>query len=214
MSESRVSAIVLAGGRSSRFGRDKLAEPLAGRTLLDHAIAAVRPLARETIVVGRPGATPRVPDGTIMVHDPSAFEGPLIGLLTGLRGATQPVALVVGGDMPTLVPSVLEALIARLDDPTIDAVVLEDDGRDRPLPSAVRTALAMSAAERLVAAGERRLGALFEALATAVIDEPTWRMFDPDGRTLCDIDAPADLLQASKPSPINRSTGRRSSGKN
>jgi molybdopterin-guanine dinucleotide biosynthesis protein A len=193
MSESRVSAIVLAGGRSSRFGRDKLAEPFAGRTLLDHAIAAVGPLARETIVVGRPNETPHVPDGTIVVHDPSAFEGPLIGLLTGLRGATQPVGLVVGGDMPTMVLSVLEALIARLDDPTVDAVVLEDDGRDRPLPTAVRILPATSAAERLVAAGERRLGALYEALATAVIDEPTWRALDPDGKTLRDIDMPADL---------------------
>jgi molybdopterin-guanine dinucleotide biosynthesis protein A len=193
MSESRVSAIVLAGGRSSRFGRDKLAEPFAGRTLLDHAIAAVGPLARETIVVGRPNETPHLPDGTIVVHDPSAFEGPLIGLLTGLRGATQPVGLVVGGDMPTMVLSVLEALIARLDDPTVDAVVLEDDGRDRPLPTAVRILPATSAAERLVAAGERRLGALYEALATAVIDEPTWRALDPDGKTLRDIDMPADL---------------------
>ena len=82
MSERRVSAIVLAGGRSSRFGRDKLGEPLAGRTLLDHAIAAVSPLAQETIVVARPEAMPRVPDGTTVVHDRSAFEGPLVGLLT------------------------------------------------------------------------------------------------------------------------------------
>ena len=95
--------------------------------------------------------------------------------------------------MPTLVPSVLRALIAYLDDPTVDAVVLENDGRDRPLPIALRTAPATSAAERLVAAGERRLGALFEVLATAVIDEPTWRRLDPDGRTLLDVDTPADL---------------------
>ncbi|MGH2474787.1 MAG: NTP transferase domain-containing protein, partial [Candidatus Limnocylindrales bacterium] len=31
----RIGAIVLAGGRSSRFGRDKLAEPMDGRPLLD-----------------------------------------------------------------------------------------------------------------------------------------------------------------------------------
>ena len=41
-----VAAIVLAGGRSSRFGRDKLAEPVDGRPLLDHAIDAVRPARR------------------------------------------------------------------------------------------------------------------------------------------------------------------------
>jgi molybdopterin-guanine dinucleotide biosynthesis protein A len=193
VSGPRVSAIVLAGGRSSRFGRDKLAEPVAGRALLDHAIAAVRPLAQETIVVAPPRESPRVPQGIVVVHDPAAFEGPLVGLVAGLRRATNPVTLVVGGDMPTLVPAVLEAMIARLVDPGLDAVILEDDDRRRPLPSALRTAPARAAGSRLVAAGERRLGALFEALATAVIDQSTWRLLDPDGRTLRDVDTPADL---------------------
>lgn len=194
MSEPGVSAIVLAGGRSSRFGRDKLAEPVAGRTLLGHAIAAVSPLARETLVVARPGGMPAVPRDVILVHDPAAFEGPLLGVLTGLLAATQPVVLVVGGDMPAMIPAVLQALIAGLDDPRVDAVVLEDAGRRRPLPAALRTFPAKSTAERLVAAGERRLGALDEALATAVIDEQTWRRLDPDGWTLHDVDTSADLL--------------------
>src|SRR3546814_3555756 len=34
---------VLAGGRSSRFGSDKALAMLGGRTLLDHAQAALRP---------------------------------------------------------------------------------------------------------------------------------------------------------------------------
>ncbi len=188
-----VSAIVLAGGRSRRFGRDKLTEPFGGRTLLEHAIAAVGPLAGETIAVAAPDEPRNVPDGIILVRDPSSFEGPLVGLVTGLRRATQPVALVVGGDMPTMVPSVLGALIDRLDDPAVEAVVLESRGERQPLPAALRTVLARSAAEQLVAAGERRLGALIETLATAVIEESTWRMLDPDGRTLRDIDTPADL---------------------
>ena len=46
MTEPTVTGLVLAGGRSSRFGRDKLAEPIDGRPLLWHAIDAVRPLRR------------------------------------------------------------------------------------------------------------------------------------------------------------------------
>ncbi|MEA2608623.1 MAG: molybdenum cofactor guanylyltransferase [Chloroflexota bacterium] len=195
MSAAAVSAIVLAGGRSSRFGRDKLAEPLAGRTLLDHAIAAVILIATETIVVSPPDETPTVPRGVVVVHDHIAFEGPLVGLLAGLRAATNPLAIVVAGDMPTMVASLLEALIARLADPAIDAVVLEVDGLSRPLPAALRTAPAAAAAERLVAAGERRLRAIVEALPMAVIDEPAWRLLDPDGTTLRDVDTPSDLPQ-------------------
>lgn len=193
MSVGGVSAIVLAGGRSSRFGRDKLVEPVAGRPLLEHAIAGVGPLASETIVVAAPDESRSVPDGVIVVSDPVSFEGPLVGLRTGLRRAAEPVVLLVGGDMPTLVPSVLALLVDRLDDPAVDAAILEGAGRARPLPGALRTARAMAAVERLVDGGERRLQRIYEDLTTVVVDEATWRALDPDARTLRDIDTPTDL---------------------
>jgi molybdopterin-guanine dinucleotide biosynthesis protein A len=40
-----ISVAILAGGRSSRFGRDKLAEPIDGQPLLSRVIDAVRPIA-------------------------------------------------------------------------------------------------------------------------------------------------------------------------
>jgi molybdopterin-guanine dinucleotide biosynthesis protein A len=193
MSGQDVTAIVLAGGRSSRFGRDKLVEPFAGQTLLERAVAGVAPLARETIVVVAPDESRGVPPGVIRVSDPTSFEGPLVGLLTGLRSADDPVVVVAGGDMPTMTPSVLAILVQCLDDPGVHAAVLDDQGRARPLPGALRTAPATAAAERLVAAGERRLLAIYDALPTTVVDEATWRALDPDGRTLRDIDTPADL---------------------
>lgn len=193
MSRVDISAIVLAGGRSSRFGRDKLVEVVAGRSLLEHAIAGVAPLASETIVVVAPDESRTVPAGTILASDPASFQGPLVGLLTALRRAAHPVVIVAGGDMPSMVPAVLAMLVDGLADPGIDAVLLEQDGHGRPLPGALRTAPATAAAERLVAAGERSLRALYEAIATVAVDEPTWRALDPGGRTLRDIDLPADL---------------------
>jgi molybdopterin-guanine dinucleotide biosynthesis protein A len=193
VSERRVTAIVLAGGRSSRFGRDKLAEPIDGRPLLDHAIEAVRPHSTEILVVAAPGATPILPDGARLIHDPVAFEGPLGGLLAGLRAAVEPVVLVIGGDMPSLVGAVLDSMLVELDAPPVDAVVLEHDGRPRPLPMVVRRERALAAADRLVGAGERRLRAIGEALETRIVPEATWRPLDPDGLTVRDIDIPADL---------------------
>ena len=138
MTRPAVTAIVLAGGRSSRFGRDKLAEPIDGRPLLEHAIDAVRPFAAEILVVAAPDGAPSLPAGTRLVHDPTPFEGPLAGLLTGLREATGPLVLVIGGDTPTLVAAVIDAMIAGLDAAAVDAVVLEHDG-SRP-PAAHRPA--------------------------------------------------------------------------
>lgn len=193
MNARRVSAVILAGGRSTRFGRDKLAEPVAGRPLLQHAIEAVTPLATEVLVVAAPDANPALPAGVTLVHDAIAYEGPLAGLLTGLRAAREPVVLVVGGDMPTLVAAVIESMLRGLDAPDVDAVILEADGRARPLPMVVRRERALAAAERLVGSGERRLGALPEDLVTRILAEATWRAIDPEGRSIRDIDRPADL---------------------
>jgi molybdopterin-guanine dinucleotide biosynthesis protein A len=88
---------------------------------------------------------------------------------------------------------VLECLAAALEDDAIDLAVLEQAGRPRPLPMAVRRASAEAVAGRFLDAGERRLRALLEALPTTVLPEATWRVLDPLGRTMRDIDTPADL---------------------
>ena len=84
MTEPTVTGLVLAGGRSSRFGRNKLAEPIDGRPLLWHAIDAVRPLVDEVLVVAAPDSEPILPPDVRIVRDRVAFEGPLTGLLAGL----------------------------------------------------------------------------------------------------------------------------------
>jgi molybdopterin-guanine dinucleotide biosynthesis protein A len=188
-----LSAVVLAGGRSSRFGRDKLAEPIEGRSLLDRAVDAVRPLATEVLVVAAPGSALAIREGARIVNDLEPFEGPLAGTLAGLTVATGESVLVVGGDMPSLVAAVLESMARELDDPAIDACVLVHDRRVRPLPIVVRRTPAIAAARTLLDGGERRLRALLDALETRSIPEEAWRRHDPDADTLRDIDTPADL---------------------
>lgn len=189
-----VAAIILAGGRSSRFGRDKMAEPLEGRSLLQHAIDRVRPYAEERIVVAAPSARPVLPADVRLVHDPSAFEGPLLGLFAALAATRRPRLLVVGGDMPWLAGPVLEALLAALDgDPAVDVALLEADGDTRPLPMALRREPASAVLSPAIARGERRLRALAELLPTAVLAEADWRRLDPTGATTTDVDTPADL---------------------
>lgn len=189
----RVGAIVLAGGRSSRFGRDKLAERIDGRPLLAHAIAAVLAVASDVVVVVEPGADRAVPTGVRVVRDEVAFEGPLSGLAVGLAALDVEVdgVIVVGGDMPTLSTGVLRLLLDALEDPpTIAAAVLDDGG---PMPMAVRRAGAARAARDLLGAGERRLRALPDRLSATVIAGTIWRTVDPEGLTLRDIDRPSDL---------------------
>jgi molybdopterin-guanine dinucleotide biosynthesis protein A len=188
-----IAAVILAGGQSSRFGRDKLAEPIDGRPLLTLAIDAVRPVVDEILVVAGPDGSPDHPDDARLVHDPRPFQGPLAGAAAGLAATTADLVLIVGGDMPGLVPAVLARLVAGLADATVDAVVLDADGTRRPLPMAVRRGPALAAADALLAAGERRLRSLRDGLALAIIPDAEWQRLDPAGRTLLDIDTLADL---------------------
>lgn len=191
-----VSGVVLAGGRSVRFGRDKLAEPIGDTPLLQRAIEAVAAVTADVIVVAPPDIEPSIPEGVRLVHDSAPYEGPLAGCLTGLTAAREPLVLVAGGDMPTLQPDVLELLLRTLAASASDATLLEHRGRRQQLPFAVRTGAGTDLVGRLLAQGERRLGAIAEHLTVRVLLEGEWRPLDPEARTLRDVDEPDDLPSA------------------
>jgi molybdopterin-guanine dinucleotide biosynthesis protein A len=195
------TAIVLAGGRSSRFGRDKLVERLDGVTLLEHAVRAAMEVAGDVVVLIPPvGDEPRfggrsaAPGRLRIVRDPEPYGGPLVALLAGLERAGESYALVVGGDMPRLAPAVLRLLLRTLDaDGDIDATALVLRGRRHPLPVGLRVGSATPVARRVLADGERSLNALLTRLRTRELAEVAWRPLDPTGETLVDVDRPGDL---------------------
>jgi molybdopterin-guanine dinucleotide biosynthesis protein A len=198
MTSRGVSGIVLAGGRSSRFGSDKLAAEIDGRRLLDRVIERLAEVSDEVLVVLAPGDERILPRTTTTVRrvvDPELHGGPLVGLLAGLERADQPIVVLAGGDMPTLSPDVLGAMIRALvaSQPGTDAVILASRGDRPPLPAVLRTGAGTDVARRLVGDGERRLRSLFERLPTRALDEAEWRPLDPDAATLRDVDRPADL---------------------
>lgn len=191
-----VTGIVLAGGRSSRFGADKLIVELEGRPLLHHALEAVAAVAGELIVVSAPSMEPPIP-GVLaarvrIVHDPEPFGGPLLGLVAALAGVQTPTVLVVGGDMPRMVPAVLRRLVgARA--PARPAIHLEVPGRLQPLPMALETLAARTAGAAVVERGGRSLRDLLRELGATAIPAPVWLSLDPAAATIVDIDRPADL---------------------
>jgi len=182
------TAIVLAGGRSRRFGSDKLAADVDGRPMLAHVVDAAAAVAAVVLVAG-----------SSALPDPEPYGGPLFGLLAALERVRTPNVLLLAGDMPWVRPPVLERLLEALD--VLDApgfapataILLETDDPWHPFPSAFRTAAAASAAGAAVTAGRRALRACFERLDVAYLAEASWRAVDPDGASLRDVDLPGDL---------------------
>jgi molybdenum cofactor guanylyltransferase len=187
---------VLAGGRSTRFGGDKLAAIHRGVPLLHHPVLVLGDVCSEVVVVIAPMA-PMAPmpvgANARFVRDAREGEGPLAGLLSGLEGVSTELALVAGGDMPDLSAAVLLEMLRVAGEASVDAVALQDGDRFRPLPSLVRVAPALEAVRALLRADERSLRSLLHRLRTRVIDEPTWTALDPSRGTLHDVDEPDDL---------------------
>ncbi len=193
-----VTGVVLAGGRSSRFGdRDKLAEPYLGEPLLHRPVRALDELCEEIIVVIAPDAAgPSLPELTSdvrVVRDTRADQGPLVGLTSALAVVWTELALTVGGDMPELSVDVLRGMVraarARAD---LSAVVLADGDGWRPLPLVIRPDVRREAQVLLRHPGSS-LRDLVRSVPFEVVPEDAWRRFDPSGKTLSDIDTPWDL---------------------
>jgi molybdopterin-guanine dinucleotide biosynthesis protein A len=205
VSPVRVTGIVLAGGRSTRFGGDKLTAEVEGRPLLHRAIDTVAGVVDDVVVVIAPGgARPRLPaDFEIpirVVRDAEAGLGPLAGLAAGLAATRAPLAILVGGDQPALQPTLLAELLLWLDpevgEPSLDVVGLEEDGQLRPLPVALRVATVGPAAGVALTGGTRSLVGLFGGLRVCTLSSDRWRVLDPAGDSLRDIDTRDDLPSA------------------
>jgi molybdenum cofactor guanylyltransferase len=198
---SDTCGIVLAGGRSSRFGRDKLSASVAARPLLILAVEAVASICAEVVVTVAAGyRLPLLPPNARPVVDPAPYQGPLAGLLSGAMATHRDRLLVVGGDMPTLVPDVLRQLLDALSGPHRAAMLgLGPSADPQPLPCALqRRALLARGPDQASVVG-RPLRWMLDMLEPVVVPESAWRRADPDGLTLRDIDEPADLADEGWP---------------
>jgi len=124
------AGFVLAGGRSSRMGRDKALLPWQGSTLLESAARKVQQSAGSATIIGNPELHGHL--GYPVVSDRIPGLGPLGGIHTVLSITPADWNLVVACDMPYLTVELLNALLAQIG--THEAIVPRDsDGRWEPL---------------------------------------------------------------------------------
>ncbi len=188
-------AIILAGGRSSRLGRDKASEQLLGRPLLQHVIDRVAPLVQELIIVRAPGQQlPPIesPGAVRVIDDAYPGSGPLGGIYSGLLAAAARRCLAVACDMPLLSPPLLQELQRRADACDVVMPVLE---YPEPLHAVYSKACIEPIRARLDA-GQLKITGFLGAVHVCDIRDAECRTIDPDLRSFINTNTEDDLRRA------------------
>jgi len=170
------TGVVVAGGRSTRFGdREKALAELDGRPMLAHVVATLS-IGDGVVVNCRPDQRTAFADVLAGLDtevrwalDDQPDEGPLAGLATALAAVDTDRAVVLGCDMPLVDADALAALRDGLD--TADAAVPRTDGGPEPLHAAYRVDPTLTAARAALDDGERSLRALLGRLTVAYHDD-------------------------------------------
>jgi phospholipid/cholesterol/gamma-HCH transport system ATP-binding protein len=126
-----MNGFVLAGGKSTRMGRDKALLPMGDATMIDHVARAVHKAAGNVTLIGPPDKYQTLRYRVIGDHVDG--KGPLGGLLTALNETESDWNLIVACDMAGLTAEFLKKLIATAEGSDADCVVAETTAGLEPL---------------------------------------------------------------------------------
>ncbi|MFL6416296.1 MAG: molybdenum cofactor guanylyltransferase [Bryobacteraceae bacterium] len=128
----QASGFVLAGGNSSRMGRNKAYLPGVFRYILDDVAENVRAVTGNVMLVGDPSRYHEF--DYPCVSDLRPGMGPLAGLESALIHSSNDLSLVVACDMPAIPSAVFQTLLERIRNSNASCVVAQDAlGRIHPL---------------------------------------------------------------------------------
>ncbi len=171
-----ISAYIIAGGRSSRFGEDKALFHYRGKTLIEHVAEAIRPVMEQITIIGG-GAKRFAFLGFPCRDDLISGLGPLGGVHTALHVSETQRVFVFACDMPGLSVDLIRfmASLSKGFDVTVPAV----NGKYEPL-HAVYAKSCIAHVEECIGKGERRVAAFFDRVSVRTVTGNEIRAFaDP-----------------------------------
>ncbi|WP_428264728.1 molybdenum cofactor guanylyltransferase [Haliangium sp.] len=190
---SAVAGVILCGGRARRLGgRHKALIEVGGRTVLARQLAVLAPRLA-TVAISANDPEPFRAAGLPVLADRIADQGPLAGLAAALTWSPAPHLLAVAGDMPYLVPAVVDLVLAGCE-PGVDIVMPFVGGLPEPLLALYGRAC-LDPIERRLAGGQRRTAGLLDepGLSVRRIEESALRAVDPALHSFVNLNTCADL---------------------
>lgn len=199
----QVAGFILAGGASSRMGREKALLDFAGVPLILHTARLLEPLVTRVTVVGFPSryaelglrAIPDVEDVGTQGKPGERGRGPLAGIVAALASTHSRWNLIVACDLPYLSTEWLDWLLSRAIRSRSDTVVPRTRRGLEPLAAVYRRECGALLAASL-RRGVRKVSDAIQECRVDFVYPREWRRADPDGLVLKNMNAPGDYADA------------------
>jgi molybdopterin-guanine dinucleotide biosynthesis protein A len=193
-----IGSVILAGGKSARFGHDKILEKFGHTSLLEQVISRIDPLSKEIIIVTAKGRTftqlasrPRVK----IVSDIFPGQGSLGGIYTGLVKSNSFYNLVVAADMPFVNEPLLRYMIGISDG--FDFILPRVNGLFEPL-HAIYSKNCIAPIESILNQGKKVIIELFNYVKVRYVEDNEVDRFDPQHLSFFNINTQDELGLAKK----------------
>jgi len=184
----RATLVILAGGDSRRMGQPKHLLLTPRGTLVEHIAERLSPFFAETLLVAKE-AMP-TPGNVRFVPDARPERSPLVGIYSALLALETPTCLVVGCDMPFILPRLAQELTAR--SASFDIVVPIVGGFFEPLLAVYRRSC-VRAIEEALAVGTFRITSIYPGLRVREVPEVAIRAIDPELASFTNLNTPKEL---------------------
>ncbi|MCG3156864.1 MAG: putative molybdenum cofactor guanylyltransferase [bacterium] len=189
--KSEGAAIILAGGKSSRLGRDKALLPWQGTTILAALATRLQQAFAHVLIVTTPDHQVDSPAGRI-VYDLIPGKNSLGGLHAGLMQSPAQKNFVCACDMPLLLPELAQDLMARSSG--FEVVIPHVHDRLQPL-CAVYDQACLPFIARALAAGQLRMTGWLSHVHVREVSEAELRQVDAALQSFYNVNTEADYRQ-------------------
>lgn len=189
-----ITGIILAGGKSSRYGMNKALVEINGVRLIERVIRVMESIFEHLIIIAN---TPhdyaylKLP----MYEDLIKGLGPLGGILTGLEAISDDTGFVVACDMPFLNADLVRYMVDMRDD--YYAVVPKITWKIEAL-HALYDKRCLPAIRELIDSREFQAIKFFDRIRVRYVEEDEIRAFDPHLRSFFNVNSPRELLDAEQ----------------
>lgn len=171
--QKEITAIVLAGGKSSRMGSEKGLVLLDNKPFVEHILEAVEPLVTKTIIVSGNSSYDRYANKR--VEDIVQDAGPIAGIHSGLTHSATENNIIISCDVPFVTTKLLKKLIKYTEE-DFDIVQLEGKGETIPLIALYKKRCVVVCMDLLIK-NERRLRKLIINAKTKTIKVSEQELF-------------------------------------